>query len=122
MHRILRFGSRTAAMAGLVCVLCACSSSPSSPSAQAATACQRVGALLSNGPDPGVDPVGYAEAQVDPLRNLRTSDQSIQLAVGHLASAYETFFEDNGTAAAKQRVVSAASSVNAVCPGIGAGI
>src|ERR1700728_2213452 len=49
-------------------LLSACGSSGSPPDAAAAkSACQQVSAVLSDGPDPSADPVGYAEAQVVPL-------------------------------------------------------
>ena len=49
-------------------VLCSCGSSVHSVAAATQDTCQRVSAVLSNGPDPDADPVGYAEAQVLPLR------------------------------------------------------
>jgi hypothetical protein len=99
-------------------LLSSCGSS-GSPHASAAvkSACQQVSAVLSDGPDPGADPVGYAEAQVLPLRQIRTADQSLQGAIDGLASAYQQFSSTNGTTAAKHAVSRASEQVNAICPG-----
>ncbi|HEY1916015.1 MAG TPA: hypothetical protein VGH27_10625 [Streptosporangiaceae bacterium] len=110
-----------AALGGCALLLTACGSSGSS-SATAATAavkntCQQVSAALSDGPDPGSDPVGYAQAQVLPLHQLHASDQSLQKAISALAEAYQQFSSSNGDAAAKQAVSQADRRVNAICPG-----
>jgi len=73
--------------------------------------------VLSDGPDPGADPVGYAEAQVLPLRDIHTSDKALGTAIGDLASAYEQLFTTNGATAAKHAVSEASDKVNAICPG-----
>jgi hypothetical protein len=65
--------------------------------------------------------VGYAEAQIGPLRQIHTSDRPLQLALDRLDSAYKTFFSDDGTVRAKAAVSTAAKSVDALCPGAGAG-
>src|SRR5580658_9784510 len=44
------------------------------PSAAVTRACRQVSAVLADGPDPDSDPVGYAEAQILPLRQVHTSD------------------------------------------------
>jgi hypothetical protein len=103
-------------------VLAACSSTPaaapaSSPSAVAA-ACTQVGADLSDGPDPGADPVGYAEAQIKPLRAIKTSDPTLRAAIADLATAYAGVFDSNGnSAAAKKAVATASKRINVICPG-----
>jgi outer membrane murein-binding lipoprotein Lpp len=80
-------------------------------------ACQQVSAVLSDGPDPGADPVGYAEAQINPLRQVSTQDASLRAAVDALSAAYQQFFSSNGAAAAKQAVSRASHRVDAICPG-----
>jgi hypothetical protein len=81
-----------------------------------------VSAVLSDGPDPGQDPLGYAEAQFGPLRLIQTSDGSLKAAVDKLASAYQALFLDGGTAATRASVSAAAKTVNTLCPGAGAGL
>jgi hypothetical protein len=90
-----------------------------SASASTATeaACQQVSAVLSDGPDPGADPVGYAEAQIIPLRQISTSGQALRAAIRQLADAYQEFFASNGASQAKQAVAVAAGKVDAICPG-----
>ena len=110
-----------AALGGCALLLTACGSSGSSSATAATTAaknaCQQVSAALSDGPDPGTDPVGYAQAQVLPLQQIHTSDQSLQKAIGALADAYQQFSSSNGDATAKQAVSQASRRVNATCPG-----
>src|ERR1700733_15082867 len=66
--------------------LAACSSSGNGPLQTVVTrTCQQVTAALSDGPDPGADPVGYAEAQILPLRQIRTSDPTLKAAISRLA-------------------------------------
>jgi hypothetical protein len=110
--------------------LTACGSSSSKPSTASraaavsaglgsplSQACTAVADVLGNGPDPGDDPVGYAEAQPIQLRKVRTSDVKLRVAIADLADAYETFADTNGSKAAKAAVKAASAKVNAVCPG-----
>lgn len=109
--------------------LTACSSASSSSPAAAGTqsaktaatstsaTCQLVSAVLADGPDPDADPVGYAEAQIDPLRGIHTQDAALQSAIGKLAGAYEQFFTSNGSHTAKEAVAVASSKINDLCPG-----
>lgn len=108
-------------------LLAACGSStgsslPAGPAAKAT--CQRVGAVLSDGPDPGADPVGYAFAQILPLRQItKTSDAPLQRAIDNLASAYQWFTKENGAGGTvKQAVTKAATRINTLCPGAGAAL
>jgi hypothetical protein len=107
---------------GLAALLGACTSQapaakPMSAAAVRAT-CTKVSAVLSDGPDPDADPVGYAEAQILPLGQIRTSDAQLRAAIGKLASAYRTFFDSNGTSSAAKLAVAAASKqINSFCPG-----
>jgi hypothetical protein len=106
-------------------LLAACGSSSGSAQASGkATAgtCQTVSAALADGPDPDADPVGYALAQVLPLRQIKTSDQTLQKAIDNLASAYQQFYDANGAGnAAKHGLHQAAAKINVLCPGAGAG-
>jgi hypothetical protein len=116
------------ALLGLCALLGACTSTaPAAPPASAprqasATAvratCSQVSAVLSDGPDPDADPVGYAEAQILPLSQIRTSDAQLRAAIGKLASAYRAFFDSNGSSAtAKLAVTAATKRINSFCPG-----
>ncbi len=114
-----RLARRTAP--GLIlALLCACNSpvhSAVSPTAVAST-CQQVSAVLSDGPDPGADPVGYAEAQILPLRQIRAPDQALREAISGLADAYQQFFASNGTSSNGREAVAVASrKVDSLCPG-----
>jgi|ERR1700677_1541240 hypothetical protein len=116
-----------AALILLVLLVCACSSAAhatasahSTAAAVAATenTCQRVSAVLSDGPDPDADPVGYAEAQILPLRQISAPDQALRAAVSQLADAYQKFFASNGKSSnAKEAVAVASSKLNSICPG-----
>jgi hypothetical protein len=102
----------------LAAALAACGSSSTSPSkAGAERACQQVAAVLSDGPDPGADPVGYAEAQVLPLRQLPVSREPLHEAIDALASAYQHFFSTNASRAAKLAVSDAVQRMDVICPG-----
>jgi hypothetical protein len=112
---------------GLSALLGACSSSPplSGPAAAGTastpavhTTCAQVSAVLSDGPDPDSDPVGYAEAQILPLGQIHTSDAQLRAAIGKLASAYRAFFDSNGgSSSAKLAVAAASKRINSLCPG-----
>ena len=69
--------------------------------------------MLSDGPDPDADAVGYAQAQVLPLRQLKISDAALHSDVLALANAYQAFSTGSGTAAT---VTKAENSVNSICP------
>ena len=74
--------------------------------------------VLSDGPDPDADPVGYAQAQVLPLRQLSISDASLHRAVLTLAGAYETFSTSSSStrATSAAAVTKAENEVNKICP------
>jgi hypothetical protein len=114
-----------AALILAVLLVCACGS-VSHPAASAASpvvattqsACERVSAVLSDGPDPDADPVGYAEAQILPLRHISTSNQSLRGVISQLSDAYQTFFASNGkNSNAKEAVAVASRKLNSICPG-----
>jgi hypothetical protein len=103
-------------------VLAACSSASAPAPASAASAvsatCTQVGGALADGPDPDTDPVGYAEAQVKPLRAITTSDRALRVAIRDLATAYAGVFDSDGNdSTVTKAVASASSKVNAICPG-----
>ena len=123
-----RTTARLAGLAALVLVallVCACSSSASSAAkgtasnaAATANTCQQVSAVLSDGPDPDADPVGYAEAQVLPLRRINAPDQALHSVISQLANAYQQFFASNGKSSnAKEAVAVASKKLNSLCPG-----
>ena len=80
--------------------------------------CTTISDVLSDGPDPGADPVGYAQAQVLPLRQLTISDATLHSAVLSLATAYQTFSTSTTStrAAAALSVSKAENEVNKICP------
>jgi len=117
-RRLGRGGLVCCALVAAAVLLGACGSSGSTQATGAAkSTCEQVNAVLGNGPDPGADPVGYAEAQILPLRQIKTSDKDLKRAIDDLASAYQQFLRTNGGSAATHAVRRAAANVNAICPG-----
>jgi uncharacterized heparinase superfamily protein len=97
---------------------CGASSSTDSASAAAKRVCKQVEAVLSDGPEPAADPVGYAQAQVLPLQQIHTSDEGLHQAIDRLSSAYAAFAAADGAGQrAKSAVTAAVARVNAICPG-----
>ena len=84
--------------------------------------CTTVSDVLADGPDPDADKVGYAQAQVLPLEQLRVSEPDLQVAVKNLAAAYKAYSSSTGTAQdqAAVRISKAETAVNAICPGAAA--
>jgi hypothetical protein len=110
------------ALSLVVLLACACgSSSPAAGHASASTiasSCQHVSAVLSDGPDPDADPVGYAEAQILPLRQISVPDQALRGAIDQLADAYQQFFASKGKSSnAKEAVAVASKTLDSICPG-----
>lgn len=107
-----------------VTAVAACGSSPTGTSDTALFGstrqqeCTAVAAVLSDGPDPTADPVGYAQAQVLPLRQLKLSITGLRKAVANLADAYDVLAHTPTTANTTQalRVSKAEAAVNAICP------
>jgi hypothetical protein len=110
---------------GMAALLGACSSEapapggvPAASTSPIAQTCSQVSAVLSDGPDPQADPVGYAEAQVLPLGQIRTSDPQLRAAVSGLAGAYRAYYASGGASRAATAAVAAATKrVDAICPG-----
>lgn len=105
--------------AALFLTACSSGSAPAASDAKATSAaCTQISAALSDGPDPGADPVGYAEAQIKPLQAIKTSDTVLRAAISSLASAYAAVYDTNGKSSAAAKAVKAASrKVNSICPG-----
>jgi iron(III) transport system substrate-binding protein len=83
--------------------------------------CQRLTAVLSNGPDPDADPVGYAQAQVLQLRRIKLTDKQLRRSVRELATAYAAYSKSDGKSKpAKAEVKKAVKAVNAICAGAAA--
>jgi hypothetical protein len=99
--------------------LAACgASSTDSASTTAKRVCKQVEAVLSDGPEPAADPVGYAQAQVLPLQQIRISDERLHRAIDGLSSAYAAFAAADGAGRrVKSAVTAAVARVNALCPG-----
>src|SRR5580658_6398618 len=95
----------------VVLLACACSSSSSASAAAGASAsvaasgCQQVSAVLADGPDPDSDPVGYAEAQILPLRHVSAPDPALHAVIDELAGAYQQFFASNGKSSSAKEAV-----------------
>jgi hypothetical protein len=91
------------------------------PQTAAQQACQQVSDVLADGPDPDADPVGHAEAQILPLRQIRTPDAAIGLAIAGLADAYSGYLAVNGAGkAATATLTTAINKINSLCPDAGA--
>jgi hypothetical protein len=94
----------------------ACGSSSTAGGDAQAQGCTAVADVLSDGPDPDVDPLGYAEAQVLPLHQLKLSDTKLQDVVNKLDSAYKAYASNGGLRLAAG-VASEEKVLNAICPG-----
>jgi hypothetical protein len=119
-----RSGPALGAVLLTAAVLAGCGSSSHSSTADSVakappinSPCQQIQAVLSDGPDPSVDPVGYAQAQVLQLRKLHLDKPALAGAVSHLASAYQQFSQSNGSSNDKLTVKAAVKAVNTICPG-----
>jgi hypothetical protein len=116
-NTMIRLTGRAAAPGLVMLMLCSCGSPVHSAAATQDT-CQRVSAVLSDGPDPDADPVGYAEAQIRPLRQISAPDRALRNAIGQLADAYQEYFTSNGTSSkAKEDIAVASKKVDSICPG-----
>jgi len=110
-----------AALLALTVAACGSSSSRSSTAILGSAIqqdCTTVADVLSDGPDPDADAVGYAQAQVLPLRQLTIGDAALQRAVLALAGAYQAFSTGSGASnsTAAHQVTQAENAVNAICP------
>jgi hypothetical protein len=117
-------------------VLAACSSGPSTSSGSGsetsggggataalakapAAVCQQLDGILSDGPDPGADPVGYALSQIRQLRALRSSDTALDATTLKLAEADQVFVNAAGNdKAAAAAIKKDDAAINTACPGV----
>lgn len=113
-HRPLRV---LAAVSSCVVVATTLSGCGAAGAPSALSSCPTITAVLSDGPDPQSDPVGYAEAQVQPLAQLSIADRSLASAVSSLSRAYASYVATKGSSAAAAAVTTAAAAVDALCPG-----
>jgi hypothetical protein len=126
MARIRGYAAAALIAPGLAALLAACASPTASsrpvtattPVTEVHVTCSQVSAVLSDGPDPAADPVGYAEAQILPLGQIRTPDPQLRAAISELARAYRAFFDSNGTSGeAKLALAAASKRIDSFCPG-----
>ena len=120
----VRLRTIAGALALVLCaglVLSACGSSPGATTQSHAIkkACQQLSAVLSDGPDPSVDPMGYAEAQIEPLSKVKVHDANLQTGIDYLDAAYRLDYATNGSRAAGRTVKAAMKIIDIYCPGIG---
>lgn len=103
-------------------VLAGCGSSSSGADTASSTAatppiCTQISGVLGNGPDPDADPVGYAEAQIEPLAAIHATTPTLQLAISALDSAFRHEYADHASPASKAAVHRALHQINVLCPG-----
>jgi hypothetical protein len=83
--------------------------------------CLQVDAVLSDGPDPGADPLGYAQAQILPLQQIHARDQTLGTAISTLAGAYQSYYDAHGAGTTVTSALNTAiNRINSLCPGAGA--
>jgi hypothetical protein len=117
---------RPIVMASLVVALpvvvgaCGSSSSGGDKTATApARFCQQTLAVLSDGPDPDADPVGYAESQIIPLGDIHTSDATLATAIHQLITSDRALVASGGSDhAASKAITKADKTLNTYCPGV----
>jgi hypothetical protein len=81
--------------------------------------CQKILGVLADGPDPEVDPVGYALSQILPLGQIHTSDQALSTTLHSLMVADQALVKSNGTdKTATADIKKADNSLNTACPGV----
>ena len=114
------------ALVGAAALLGSCGSSGSGPDASQASgprtqslaeSCHAVAAVLSDGPGPTEDPVGYAEAQIRPLAGVRTGDRALRSDIERLDRAYRDVFQSDDSASSALAEKTASARLDAVCPG-----
>jgi hypothetical protein len=81
--------------------------------------CSSLNAILSDGPDPDADPVGYALSQILPLGELHSSDSAAIGVVHQLISADRALVKSGGSNRSASKTIKAADeSINEACPGV----
>jgi hypothetical protein len=75
--------------------------------------------VLSDGPDPDADPVGYALSQIAPLGQIHTSDSDLAQRLSDLISADQALVQSNGSDhAATKSIAKDNADLNRICPGV----
>jgi hypothetical protein len=82
--------------------------------------CQALNAVLSDGPDPGADPVGYALSQILPLQQqVHSSDTAVMATVDQLIAADQAFYDTKGDdKSAAATIQKDYAALNRACPGV----
>jgi hypothetical protein len=82
--------------------------------------CQELNAVLSDGPDPHADPVGYALSQILPLeQQVHSSDTAVMAEVAQLIAADKAFYNSNGAdKSAASTIAKNYTAINKACPGV----
>jgi hypothetical protein len=113
-----------AAVTAATATACGSSSSTTASATSSASAlaadCTAVSDVLADGPDSTADSIGYAQAQILPLKQLSFADAKLQTAVTKLDAAFTAFVAAKTSSTQTQaavQVTSAENAVNAVCPG-----
>jgi cysteine synthase len=110
----------TIALLTLVSVIvagCGAPATAANASDQLSRGCEQATAVLADGPSSTVDPVGYALAQIRPLRGIRTSDAALQKVLSALTQAYAAVYETNDGKSASAAVSVASKKLDAICSG-----
>jgi hypothetical protein len=81
-------------------------------------ACNKVSAVLADGPNPKADPIGYAEAQMGPLLLVHAPTKALRSALEDLSAAYVQYFTTNGDAASKRILSRTTEQLTDVCPSL----
>jgi hypothetical protein len=81
--------------------------------------CDKVLAVLSDGPDPTADPVGYALSQILPLGDIHTTYRPVGQALADLVAADKALVKSNGSDhAAATSITRSDDRLNKSCPGV----
>lgn len=110
------------AAASLALTACSSSARPNATRAHSRppqALCQELNGILSDGPDPGADPVGYALSQILPLQGVDTSDTAVGATVARLVAADQALVRSNGSdRAAAGTIRSSDHALDTACPGV----
>jgi hypothetical protein len=84
-----------------------------------AALCNQILAVLSDGPDPTADPVGYALSQILPLGQIHTSDRTVGGTLTRLIAADKELVKSNGgDRSSSSAITRADAALNGACPGV----
>jgi hypothetical protein len=109
-----------ASLAVALPLLAACGASNTGGGVAAPAAfCQKVGAILSDGPDPDSDPVGYALSQILPLSQVKAPDHALSDTLDQLVAADHSLVASSGQdSAAAAAIKKTDGALNRACPGV----